>query len=153
MRKFLISSAIISLAVAGCTKESAPAGPGARTNTPSTTTTTTERSYREPDSDRTFTLKVPAGTTDIKRGQRESVTISLNRGRNFKEAVTLKFAAPSGITVEPSDVQLKSDQEEAKVMVDVADEAALGEKIIDVTATPATGKPASMSMKVKVDEK
>jgi hypothetical protein len=150
MRKFLISSAIISLAVAGCTKESTPAGPGAKTNT---TTTTTERSYREPDSDRTFTLKVPAGTTNIKRGDRESVTISLNRGRDFKEVVTLKFSPPIGITVEPTEVQLKADQSEAKVMLDVADEAAVGEKVIDVTATPATGKPASMSMKVKVDTK
>jgi uncharacterized membrane protein len=149
MRNFLFGSTIVSLFVVGCANESTPGGPGAK----SPTTSPTERSYRDASADETFTLKVPSGTTNIDPGERKEVTISIDRGDNFKQTVALKFKAPAGVKVEPTDVQLKSDQEEAKVTLVVGADAPMGEWNIDVTATPETGKATSMSMRVKVEEK
>ncbi|HCE44921.1 MAG TPA: hypothetical protein DET40_15380 [Lentisphaeria bacterium] len=99
--------------------------------------------------DETFSISVPSSST-IKQGEDAAVVVTLNRGSAFKQDVQVEFKA-DGISVTPKDVLVKaSDKPEAKVKIAVAKNAALGDYIVNVKATPATGKPASTAFTVKV---
>jgi hypothetical protein len=155
MKKLLggILVAAVAVGLGGCTKESKPGGPGVKTTPP----TTVERSYTTPDDkpadkDRTFSLGVPAGETDLNRGERKDVTINIDRGKSFDEDVKLEFKAPTGLTVTPAVAMLKAGDKQANVTIQAAADAPLGETTIEVTGVPETGKSVSLVMKVEVHE-
>ncbi len=101
-----------------------------------------------------FKIDVPYFDVKVKQGEIQTVTIKLKRGENFKQDVTLEFKlskADKGITVEPGKVLVKaSDKPEVQLTITAPKKAALGEYIISVTGTPATGEAVATEFKVKV---
>lgn len=153
MKKLLGGLLVAVVGLSGCTKESKPGGPGAKTTPP----TTVERSYtttdnKPTDKDRTFTLAVPASEKDLKRGERKDVKISIDRGDAFHQGVTLQFKAPTGLTVTPANTTLKDGDKEVNLTIQAAADAPLGETNIEVMGMPETGKSVSVMMKVEVKE-
>jgi len=171
MKKLLTGIVAVALVAAtGCKNESAPGGPGANSSartgahagstassttttsdgTRSSTTTTTHPDATAEAKDNSFTVKVPSTTTKIKQGNNQDVTISLSRGKEFKEDVKLLFKPAEGLKVEPPDATIKGDQDSTKVLVHADDKASPGNKTVEVIATPATGKPTTVSFTVDV---
>jgi uncharacterized membrane protein len=98
-----------------------------------------------------FTIDTPALGVEIKQGETQSVTISLNRGEYFKRGVRLDIKASKGITVEPRDATVKaSEKPDVYLRITAAKDAALGEYKIYLRGTPETGEPASTEFTVKV---
>ena len=145
MKKLLIT-AILAVAVgaAGCGTGS-PGGPGATKPGDKPVLSTTEQ---------TFTLSVPTFSTKLKQGEAKVVTIGIKRGKNFDQDVSLKLdGLPKGVTVDPAAPAIKHGEEEVKVTVKAADDAALGDFTVKVVGHPATGGDASNELKVTVEKK
>jgi uncharacterized lipoprotein NlpE involved in copper resistance len=99
----------------------------------------------------TFRISAPALATDIKQGDRRTVTVSLHRGESFKRDVTLEVKAAKGISVEPTEVVVKgSDAPDVQLQIAAPVDAAIGEYRVHVKGTPATGEPTSVEFTVKV---
>lgn len=104
-------------------------------------------------SDEGFSLSTPFFTKDIKQGDRETVTITVKRDKYFKEDVRLQAAASPGITVAPSNIMVRaSDSPDVQFQITAPRDAALGEYLVHVRATPETGQPTATDIKVKVVE-
>ncbi len=89
--------------------------------------------------------------TEIKQGQTQSVTVSLERGDYFKQDVKLQIEAFTGISVEPTSVIIKaSDKPDVQLRIAAPQNAALGEYGIRVLGTPETGEPTSTVFTVRV---
>ena len=102
-------------------------------------------------SDEGFRITAPAFTTDVKQGNRQTVTVSVQREKYFKEDVTLQVTATSGITVEPSTIVVKaSESPDVQFQIKAPADAALGEYLVHVVATPETGAQTSKDFSVKV---
>jgi len=101
--------------------------------------------------DNKFSFSVPK-SEDIKQGEKKAVKIDLNRGKDFKEAVKFKVEAPAGLKASLSKETIAAgDPAEATVMVEVDKDAAVGEHVVKVTATPE--KAAATTQEFKVDVK
>lgn len=101
--------------------------------------------------DEGFKIAVPTLDTQLKQGEIQTVTVSLHRGEYFKRDVKLQIKASTGISVEPTSVQVKaSDTPDVQIRVAAAKDAALGEYRVYVEGTPATGEPTSINFNVKV---
>jgi len=101
--------------------------------------------------DEAFKIQVPMFSTDIKQGDRKTISVTLRRGEFFKQDVRLEFRASAGITVTPTSVLVRaSDTPEVQLQIAVPKDAALSEYRIFVTGTPQTGEAASIEIKVKV---
>jgi uncharacterized membrane protein len=129
----------------GCEEgKSPPGGPGA----------TGQRStgVRFGEADNTFRLDVPNLETGIKQGESKTVSIGINRGKNFDQDVRLSFGdAPKGVKVTPASSMLKHGDKEVQVTLEAANDAALGEHMITVTGTPAReGAATSAQFKIEV---
>ena len=98
-----------------------------------------------------FKIAVPTFDIEIKQGEVQSVTISLERGEYFKQDVKLIFKTTKGISVEPTDVMVKaSDKPDVQLRITVPKDAALGVYSVSVKGTPKTGEPTSTAFNVKV---
>lgn len=80
MKSLFCLSLVAALGLCGCQKESAPGGPGA-TAKPGTAGNGSETVTNKSD---TFTLKVPAGNVNVQQGKEQEVTLSIDRGSEFK---------------------------------------------------------------------
>jgi uncharacterized membrane protein len=101
--------------------------------------------------DEGFKVAVPTLTTEIKQGETQSVTISLERGKYFKQDVKLQIEVSKGISIEPTSLVIKaSDKPETQIRIAAAQNAAIGEYSVSVKGTPKTGEPASTAFNVKV---
>jgi hypothetical protein len=102
-------------------------------------------------SDEGFKIMGPTFATDVKQGDTQTVTVSLKRDKFFKQDVTLRATVTEGISVKPSKLIVKaSDAPEAQFQIKAAKDAALGEYMVHVVATPATGNPTSQDFTVMV---
>lgn len=102
----------------------------------------------------TFTLKAPATATTIKQGDKQTVKLTVNRGKNFKENVALSADAPAGLKVDLDPATVKaSDGETVTASISAGADAALGEHTITVKATPEKGNATDVGIKVKVEKK
>jgi uncharacterized membrane protein len=140
MQRILTAAALLAVAgLVGCgTSE-----PGGKT------------SDRTP-SKSTFNISGPASVTapTIKQGDRQTVKLTLNRGSDFKEDVTLSAEAPTGLSVDLEPKKVKaSDPKEFTATVTVGKEAAVGDHTVKVTAKPETGNATTYDLKVKVEKK
>ncbi len=98
-----------------------------------------------------FKIVVPTFPTEIKQGEVQSVTVSLERGDYFKQDVKLQIRSPKGISVEPTSVLIKSsDKPEVQIRITVPEDASIGEYIVYVKGKPETGEPTSTVFYVKV---
>jgi uncharacterized membrane protein len=101
--------------------------------------------------DNGFKIAVPAFTTDVKQGDRQTISVTLHRGKFFKQNVRLQTSASTGISVTPADVLIKaSETPEMQLQIAVPKDAAIGEYRVHVRGTPETGQTASIEIKVKV---
>jgi uncharacterized membrane protein len=101
--------------------------------------------------DEGFKIGVPILETKIKQGDRQTVNVSLHRGKYFKQDVKLEITATKGITVEPTNVLVKaSDQPEVQLQIAAPKDAALSEYRVYLKGTPETGQPTSTDFTVKV---
>jgi uncharacterized membrane protein len=126
---------------------------GTTTNTTRDTTTTTAKPVIG-EAEETFTLNVPTLSTSIVQGETKAVTIGINRGTNFDDDVMLKLGElPQGVTVTPANPTLKAGEEEVKLSVTAAADAALGDFTIKLTGTPAKGgKDATNELNLTVEK-
>jgi hypothetical protein len=133
------------MALTGC-NQGTPGGPGA-----------TERTANKPvfgQADDTFNLDVPQMSTKLKQGETKDVSISVARGKNFEEVVTLTFSGvPKGVTLDPASPVIRRGDKEAKIALKVADNASLGDFTLKVTGEPSKGLPASSEFKITVAQK
>ena len=89
--------------------------------------------------------------TDIKQGNSQTVTVSLQRGDYFKQDVAVEIKSTAGITVTPASVLVKaSESPTLQVQITASKDAALGDYGVFVTGTPPTGEPTSANFNVKV---
>ena len=96
-------------------------------------------------------ISVPVFDTSLKQGEVQTVTVSLLRGKTFKQDVTLQVKASKGISVAPTDISVKaSDRPDVQLRVDAPKDAAIGEYRVYVKGTPKTGEATSVEFKVKV---
>ena len=101
--------------------------------------------------DEGFKISVPTFTTDVKQGDRQTISVTLQREKFFKQNVRLQIIGAKGISVTPTDVLVKaSDTPEVQLQIAVPKDAALGEYRVFVKGTPETGLRASIVIKVKV---
>jgi hypothetical protein len=132
-------------ALAGC-GEGTPGGPGA-----------VERTANKPvfgQADDTFNLDVPKMSTKLKQGETKELAISVARGKNFDEDVTLKFASlPKGVTFDPASPVIVRGNKEAKVAVRIAGDTAPGEFTVKVSGEPKKGAAATSEIKITVAKK
>jgi uncharacterized membrane protein len=100
-----------------------------------------------------FKISAPALPTSIKQGDRETVKLNVDRGKDFKQDVQLRVSAPKGISVDLAKKDVKAaDAAEVPVTITVDKDAPLGEHVVTVTGTPATGAPTTVDFKVVVKE-
>ena len=98
-----------------------------------------------------FKISVPTFDVEMKQGEIQSVTISLERGESFKQDVKFIIKTTKGITVEPTDVMVKaSDTPDVQLRITVPKDAALGVYSVSVIGTPKTGEPTSTVFNVNV---
>lgn len=117
----------------------------------------TDASARTPvygQADDTFNLSVPHLATSLKQGETKAVSVSIKRGKNFDEDVTLKFAdLPQGVAIDPASPDIKHGDTEAKLTIKAADDASLGDFTIKVTGHPTKGADASNEFKLTMEKK
>jgi uncharacterized membrane protein len=146
-RGFIALMGAAFLGLAGCDNNNGHSGgPGA--------TRSSEPSHVFGQKEDTFSLSVPTLSTRIKQGEAKTISIAINRGKNFEQDVKLAFAGlPDGLTVEPSSHSIQSMDKDVKVNLKAADKAALGDFTIKVTGTPAHGASAESDLKVSIAKK
>jgi hypothetical protein len=146
MKSALATAAALALfAFVGCDKGT-PGGPGV--------TTGGQKAPLLKQAEDTFTLAVPLLSTKLKQGESKVVTISVSRGKNFDEDVTLKFdSLPKGVSVEPEAPVIKHGDKDTKVTIKAADDAALGDHTPKVIGHPTKGADATHDLKITVDKK
>lgn len=138
MKSLSLTALLLSATLLGCQDESAPGGPGV----------TDGKTVAE---DETFVVQVPSTSVDIKQGEDQEITVTIDRGENFKQMVTLEFTAPAGLTVTPKTIEIQPAETEAKVTVAADASATAGDSTITVNATPETGAAVSHEIKVSVN--
>ena len=98
-----------------------------------------------------FKIDTPNADTMVAQGTTQSVTVSLNRGEQFKRDVTLEMRASKGISVEPTKVVVKASAiPNVQLKITAAKDAALGAYQIYLKGTPDIGVATSTEFTVKV---
>jgi uncharacterized membrane protein len=98
-----------------------------------------------------FKIAVPTFDTDVKQGETQNVTLSLERGDYFKQDVKLQIEASKGIRVDPTKVLIKaSESADVQLRIATTRDTALGSYHVSVKGTPETGEPTSVGFTVKV---
>jgi len=129
----------------GCNNKGTQGGPGA---------SHTGDKTRLGQAEETFSLSMPTFSTKLKQSESKVVDIGIKRGKNFNEDVTLKFSdMPKGVTIEPASSVLKHDDNDVKVTVKAADDAAVGDFTVKVTGHPTKGSDAVNDLKLTVQKK
>jgi hypothetical protein len=152
-------------ALAGCSQESTPGGPGvSKTSTNTTSVAKTdsngtthqvnkfETTTAVVDKANTFTLEVPRMSTTLNTGKRREVEISISRGKEFKQSVKVEFKPPTGVTVTPAMATIPAGEDKVKVTLEASKTAAAGKNQVQVMAIPETGKSVSLDMPVEIKE-
>jgi len=161
MNKLVASLLVAILGLSGCANESKPGGPGAapRTDrsyqTPDKPAPSTDKPAASSDMDKpvdpasTFTLKV-RGEADLKRGERKEVTLTMDRGAKFDQAVKLQFKTPRGLKVTPDEATVLPGEKEVKLTIEAEADTPAGEASIEVIGIPETGRTTSLRIPVEV---
>ncbi len=140
------SSAIVLFAVVGC-DQGTPGGQGVATTPP-------HKAPAYGETENTFNLSVPRMSTTLRQGGTQDVSIGIERGKNFDDDVTLKFAdGPEGVTLAAANPVIKHGDSEAKVTLKAEPDAALGDFTVKVTGHSAKGPDATNELKITVAKK
>ena len=97
----------------------------------------------------TFSLTLP--TAKLAQGQTVTVPVTIKRGQNFGQEVSLKLGElPKGVTLAPGGGVIKHGDTETNLSLTAVADAALGEFTVKVTGHPAKGADAVSEMKLTV---
>ncbi len=137
--------AIVMVASTGCS-QAVPGGPGV--------TSPSQKPLAYGEADRTFNLTVPHMSTTLHQGEAKDVSIGIERGKNFEEDVSLKFAdGPKGVTLASANPVIIHGGTEAQVTIKATDDASLGDFTVKVTGHPTKGGDATNEFKITVAKK
>lgn len=101
--------------------------------------------------DESFRVTVPAYEIQVRQGETQTVTITLERGDHFKRDVRLDLQTSRGITINPASVQVRAGAKpDTQFSLVAANDAALGDYRVMVKATPASGNATMADFTVKV---
>jgi hypothetical protein len=141
----LIAAALVVFT--GCDGKNSSGGPGATNND-------SGREAKVGQEDNSFKLSPPTFATKLKQGETKAATISIKRGKNFDQDVTLKFeGVPKDVSIDPAAPTIKHSEEKTEVMIKAADTAALGDHTVKVLGKPKEGPEATSELKLTVSEK
>ena len=103
----------------------------------------------------TFTFKGPMTGSTIKQGDKKTVDLTVDRGKEFKQDVALSVdSPPKGISVDLDPKEVKAgDPEKVTATVSVDKDAPVGDHEVTITAKPKEGKSATYKLKVTVEGK
>ena len=97
---------------------------------------------------------MPFLSPSLKQGEAKTVAIGIKRDKTFDQDVTLSFAdLPAGVTIDAAGLLIKHGEEEGKVTLKAANDAALGTFTVKMTGHPKTGADATHDFKFTVDKK
>jgi uncharacterized membrane protein len=100
-----------------------------------------------------FKVTAPTMATSLKQGEKETVTMNVTRGTEFKKTVDIKADAPSGLKAVLVTTKVSpSDPAAVSMTVEATKTCPLGDHIVKVTATPESGAATSVDVKVTVKE-
>lgn len=129
----LIFSGLMLIGLIGCNTRSEPGG-GA-------------------DKASQVTLRGPGATT-VKQGETQTVTLKVERGKEFKQTVKLKADAPTGIVATLGENSVKaSEKGEVTLKIAASEKAPTGNHIIQVTGTPDAGSVTTLELKINVADR
>ncbi len=138
--------AAVLIASVGCQGRGTSGGPGA--------TNQDNKKVSVGQAEASFSLSTPTFSTKLKQGEAKQVTLGIKRGKNFDQDVGLKFEnLPQGVTIDPAAPTIKHGDDEAKVMVKAAPDAAVGDFTVKVVGHPTEGRDAANDLKVTVQKK
>lgn len=124
---------------------------------PETTNTPTTKTAQKPilgQAEETFNLSVPSQSTGLKQIETKAASISLARGNNFDEGVTLWFdEVPKGVRIDPSNPVINHGDTEANISLQAADAITLGAFVIKLTGRPTKDADAKTELELTVVEK
>ena len=136
--------AFMPFVLLGCNQET-PGGPGAATQT--------ENKPMLGQADGTFVLSVPLISTSLKQGETKSASVTIKRGKNFDEDVTLKFSnIPKGVSLDPESQVIKHGATEAKFKIVAANSAALGDFDLVMSGHPSKGADSTSAFKITINK-
>ena len=119
--------------------------------TPETPPPGTDANPLAGDPEDSFRLDAPNLATTIKQGETKVVTIGISRAKNFDQDVTLKLVdVPKGVTIDPAEPMIKHGENEVKLNVTAAADAALNDFTVKLIGHPATGPDATNEFKLTV---
>jgi hypothetical protein len=131
----------------GCNMKSTSGGPGATNSEKGSSTHLGQ-------AENSFKLSTPTLAPHLKQDEQKVVAISIKRGKNFDQDVTLKFEdMPKGVSIDPASPTIKHGEDEAKVTVKAADDAAVGDFTVKVVGHPKEGPDAANEMKLTIAKK
>ena len=137
---FLSLTLVGLLALSGCRSGTA-GGPGAES--------TGAEQPLVGDAERTFELNVE--DVSMRQGETKSLLITIKRSTNFSEDVEVLFTdLPKGVSIDPSKPKISAADTEARVTLNAASDAALGEFKATVTGHPTKGADSTNTMKLTV---
>jgi hypothetical protein len=135
---FLVICALVILM--GC-KQGVSGGPGASSPPP-------QKSLVGQVED-TFSMAIP--TMTLFQGETKAVSLGINRGKDFREEVSLKFAdLPKGLTADPVNALIKQGDANVKITFKAADDAALGDFTVKVTGHPTKGADSLNDFRISI---
>jgi len=101
----------------------------------------------------TFKLSGPVMPTTVHQEKKETVTISVDRGKDFKEDVTLTSTTDvKDVTIDPKTTTVKAGDKDAKLTIAAGKDAPLGDAVIKVEGKPEKGKATTLDFKVKIEK-
>ncbi len=104
--------------------------------------------------DNTFSLDTPMMATKLTQGESKTLSISIERGKNFSEDVSLKLSGlPEGVTLDPGGALINHGDKDAQLKLNAADDAALGDFQVEVTGHPTKGADAVAELNITVAER
>jgi len=99
----------------------------------------------------TFKVGAPAMATTIKQGDKQTVSITVDRDSGFQQSVKLDAQAPKGLKVDMDKSTVKpSDAKEVSLSITADKDCALGDHMIKITGKPDTGNAVTVDVKVTV---
>jgi len=100
-----------------------------------------------------FKVSAPTIPTMLKQGDKQTVTVTLDRDSAFQQTVKLDAVAPKGIKADFDRTTVKSsDPKDVSLSITADKDVALGDHVIKITATPDSGSATSVDIKVTISE-
>ena len=99
----------------------------------------------------TFKIGAPVMATTIKQGDKQTISVTIDRDSNFQQSVKLDAQAPKGLKVDIDKSTVKSsDPKEVALSISADKDCPLGDHVVKVTGKPDTGNPTTVDVKVTV---